>query len=116
MQVIPMQIVFKDRDGNLIMNRKSDASWFERDQQFLKNSLELDARTKGVRIISSNYSYVGTLLMIPKAGGSIECLVEYLGGESKRLASMLRNTNDAALREKKMKDRRKALYAAKNSS
>lgn len=77
---IPIQIVFKDLDGNLIMNRKADAYWFDRNPESLKTSLEIDARTKGVRIISSDYkySYCGNLVA-PKAGGTINCVVDYLG-------------------------------------
>jgi len=73
-----VQIVFKDRDGNLIMNRTSDAYWYERDRQLLESMLETDARTKGVRIVKSNYIYSGSCLTFPKGGGTIECVVEYL--------------------------------------
>ena len=35
-------VIFKDRDGNLIMNRKSDISYW--DDSFVKIMLESDAR------------------------------------------------------------------------
>jgi hypothetical protein len=76
---IPIEIIFKDRDGSLIMSRKANAYWFDRNSEFLKISLEADARTKGVRIISSDYKYsYGDKLVSPKAGGAINCVVDYL--------------------------------------
>ena len=61
------QIIFKDLDGNLIMNRKSDVSYW--DDEFIKYSLEADARAKGVRIITNDYKRGVT---------KINCTVDYL--------------------------------------
>lgn len=76
---IPVQIVFKDLDDNLIMNRKANAYWFDRDPEFLKLSIDRDAKTKGVKILKTDYVYSGCMLVTPKAGGTITCIVDYLG-------------------------------------
>lgn len=66
-------IVFKDTDGNLIMNRPSDTSfWCE---SFIKISLEADARERGVRVLKSDYD--------PRSRNkTINCIVDYLKRKS----------------------------------
>lgn len=79
MKRIEMKMVFKDRDGSLIMSRVSNASWYERDESFLKGLLASEARERGVKIVSHNYVYSCQHLRFPQVNGTIECVVEYLG-------------------------------------
>lgn len=78
MKRMPIRITFKDRDGNLIMNRECDAYWYSDYEELMVSSLAIDARERGVRIISADYKYSCRRLIHPKAGGTINCLVEYL--------------------------------------
>jgi hypothetical protein len=58
-------IVFKTKDGVLVMNRESDISeWAEDTQTYILNS---DARQKGVKILS-----------IERDGKNFNCKVEWL--------------------------------------
>lgn len=59
----PFHIRFRTVDGNLIMDRKSDADYYIRhgivDKFFTEHSLGIDAREKGVRILSKTVTAEG---------------------------------------------------------
>lgn len=66
------RIQFKDKDGNLIQNRKATKDFFFRtrgivDKEFTDYSLAIDAREKGVKIIEYDINEDG-----------INAIVEYL--------------------------------------
>lgn len=64
--VIPGRIVFKTRDGVLVMDRESDLwDWPQDVQEYI---LKDDARQKGVKIVSINPD-----------GKTFNCLVEWTG-------------------------------------
>ena len=60
------RIVFKDLDGNSIMDRKSDTRWWS--DEFVKITLECDARERGVKVVKINILNSTT----------IDCTVDYL--------------------------------------
>ena len=61
------KINFKDLDGNLIMSRSSDTSYWE-DASFVQYSLESDARIKGVKVVN----------IVAITADTIDCTVDYL--------------------------------------
>lgn len=71
----PLQIVFKDCDGSLIMNRKIDMDYYRFDEKFFNTSIQIDARERGVKIISTDAKYCCGFL---KNDGIINCVVDYL--------------------------------------
>jgi hypothetical protein len=47
------RIIFKTKDGSLIMDRKTDSHWFDGyDKTFLIKVMNDDARIRGVRVVS----------------------------------------------------------------
>jgi len=65
---VKLKISFKDVDGSMVMNRTSDASYWD-DPMFVKYSLETDARERGVRILN---------ITIDFKQFTINCTVDYL--------------------------------------
>ena len=72
MDKIDGTLIFKDKDNNLIISQKRDASWWS--GLFLDTLIESEARNHGVKVITSEWN---------KETNTVTCLVDYLGKRKK---------------------------------